>query len=165
VPEQQAVIEHARQLYHQDTKMSIPKLVDFLNEDDMARAAVGSQKYVYKPVPLVDRQRYRGRGWSVEEAHGASPAAYPLVQVPQTDQHGSRMQGAGHHRHHDDSQIRRKHAPPLRRAPLCREPAARGDKALCIPQRRCSDVDLRPSRPQQCIDSPYNGLVSGLSKP
>ena len=50
VPEQQAVIEKARQHYSNDAAMSVYKLVELLNEDDAARAAFGGKRFMYKPV-------------------------------------------------------------------------------------------------------------------
>ena len=50
VPAQQAVIQRSRQLFQVDAKMSVCKLVDWLNEDDAAREAFGGKRYMYKPV-------------------------------------------------------------------------------------------------------------------
>jgi DNA invertase Pin-like site-specific DNA recombinase len=50
VPEQQAIIEHVRQLLQKDATLNVQRIVDFLNSDERARAAMKGKLYYYRTV-------------------------------------------------------------------------------------------------------------------
>ena len=56
VPEQQAVIEHVRQMMLKDASLNVQRVVDWLNADEASRAAMKGKRFYYRTV----------RQWMVE---------------------------------------------------------------------------------------------------
>ena len=83
VPEQQAIIAYVRQMMAVDAKLNVQRIVDFLNSDERARAAMKGKQYYYRTVRqwMVDNDLISESG-KAKKRRGLEQRPTSLPPVP-----------------------------------------------------------------------------------